>query len=256
MSPQDDWYLKVGFLFGEWSMLSIARISLLDRLWLSECSCKPWKDKSSETLANNSRPPRSLHLSWSFVEPVKAILQKKIQEFTCQIYFRNTKIVGVSTRRYQMFCARKGDIESGQLPSGQDTLLQHTLRANYQADIWRRSLESFPDTPQPSSGHGREVNDEGDKTVSWMTGLPAPNDVLSLISCTCTRSCRQSDCLWLEVHWCVQTAKLLKIGTRKLCFRPRLQWFWQWLWLNLIMNITLFPCCRRFIIYCTLIYKI
>ena len=72
---------------------------------------------------------------------------KHIQEFTCQLYCRNTKIVEVNDLRYQMFCAKKGDIESGQLPPCEDTLMQHTLCANYQAAIWRHSLENSPDIP-------------------------------------------------------------------------------------------------------------
>ncbi|KAG0725469.1 hypothetical protein GWK47_038592 [Chionoecetes opilio] len=60
-----------------------------------------------------------------------------------------------------MFCAKKGQIESGQLPPCEDSLMQHTLRANYQAAIWRRSLENLPDVPAPSAGHGWELDDGG-----------------------------------------------------------------------------------------------
>jgi len=90
-----------------------------------------------------------------------------MQEFTCQLYFRNTKIVKVNELRYKMFCAKKGDIESFQLPPCEDTLLQHTLRTNYQAAIWKLSLERQPDirhvvgyytTTKPSEGHGWELN--------------------------------------------------------------------------------------------------
>ena len=78
-----------------------------------------------------------------------------------------------------MFCAKNGDVESGQLPPCEDTLRQHTLRANYQAAIWRHSLESLPDIPEPSAGHGWELNTEGDLTIQWMTGEAAPNAVIS-----------------------------------------------------------------------------
>lgn len=119
---------------------------------------------------------------------------KMIQKFTCQLYSKNTKINKVNDLRYQMFCAKKGDIESGQLPPCEDTLRQHTLRANYQAAIWRHSLDSSPDTREPSAGHGWEVNDEGDLVIKWMSGLPAPDVVPSLISCNCKRKCVPTDC--------------------------------------------------------------
>ncbi|KAG0717966.1 hypothetical protein GWK47_053388 [Chionoecetes opilio] len=117
-----------------------------------------------------------------------------IQAFTCQLYARNTKIVGANSLRYHMFCAKKGQIESGQLPPCEDSLMQHTLRANYQAAIWRRSLENLPDVPAPSAGHGWELDDGGSLKIRWMAGLPAPDVVLNLISCTCRRTCRPSDC--------------------------------------------------------------
>ncbi|KAG0719028.1 hypothetical protein GWK47_051331 [Chionoecetes opilio] len=104
------------------------------------------------------------------------------------------KIVGANSLRYHMFCAKKGQIESGQLPPCEDSLMQHTLRANYQAAIWRRSLENLPDVPAPSAGHGWELDDGGSLKIRWMAGLPAPDVVLNLISCTCRRTCRPSDC--------------------------------------------------------------
>ena len=40
--------------------------------------------------------------------------------------------------------AKKGEIESHQLPPYKDSLRRHTLRANYRAGIWRRCLEKDP----------------------------------------------------------------------------------------------------------------
>ncbi|CAM1318477.1 Uncharacterised protein r2_g2648 [Pycnogonum litorale] len=128
--------------------------------------------------------------SWN----VPAEVFNSIQAFTCQLYAKNTKIVGVNSLRYHMFCAKKGQIESGQLPPCEDSLMQHTLRANYQAAIWRRSLENLPAVAAPSAGHGWELDDGGSFTIRWMSGLLAPDVVLNLISCTCRRMCRPSDC--------------------------------------------------------------
>ncbi|KAG0710022.1 hypothetical protein GWK47_023661 [Chionoecetes opilio] len=92
-----------------------------------------------------------------------------------------------------MFCAKKGQIESGQLPPCEDSLMQHTLRANYQAAIWRRSLENLPDVPAPSAGHGWEL-DDGVRSKSDGWRVYQLQCRLDLISCTCRRTCRPSDC--------------------------------------------------------------
>jgi len=46
-----------------------------------------------------------------------------LQEFTCSMYCRNTKAKEVNELRYNMFCARKGDASSGQLPPCKDALI-------------------------------------------------------------------------------------------------------------------------------------
>ena len=186
-------------------MVDIARVSTV--LGSEMCSLLPglhaWtgcdtvsalanqKNKSLENCAATSiYRQASLGSSWSLAPETFSLIQK----FTCQLYSKNTKITKVNDLRYQVFCAKNGDVESGQLPPCEDTLRQHTLRANYQAAIWRHSLESLPDIPEPSAGHGWELNTEGDLTIQWMIGEAAPNAVLSLISCKCTRSCHHSDC--------------------------------------------------------------
>ena len=59
--------------------------------------------------------------------------------------------------RYDLFCARKGDAESHQLPQCQYCLRTHTIRANYQAAIWRRSLINDPETPDPVGTGGNSM---------------------------------------------------------------------------------------------------
>ena len=117
-----------------------------------------------------------------------------IEEFTCKLYSRNTKFRKVNQLRYEMFRSKRGDVESGQLPPCQNTLFQHTFRANYQSAIWRRSLENFPDIPDPTQGHGWVMNEDNKLVIQWMTTPPAPEVVLGLMSCKCSRMCRPSDC--------------------------------------------------------------
>ncbi|KAG0729268.1 hypothetical protein GWK47_030690 [Chionoecetes opilio] len=81
-----------------------------------------------------------------------------------------------------MFCAKKGQIESGQLPPCEDSLMQHTLRAN----IRRLSGDAALKTCQTSQHHQQdmagEIDDGGSLKIRWMAGLPAPDVILNLIS--------------------------------------------------------------------------
>lgn len=82
--------------------------------------------------------------------------------------------------RYRLFTYNKDDIESWQLPPFAASLEKHCQRANYQAAIWKCSLEACPDIPLPSgNGWSTEVVD-GIKhlTVDWTEGPPAPAAVL------------------------------------------------------------------------------
>ena len=45
----------------------------------------------------------------------------RLQEFTCQMYSSNPGTRDVNVLRYRLFCARKGEFESRQLPPCQDT---------------------------------------------------------------------------------------------------------------------------------------
>lgn len=92
-----------------------------------------------------------------------------------------------------MFRAKTGDISSGQLPPCSDALRQHTNRANYQAAIWRRSLECSPQIPSPTDGHGWIAKEGQLLGICWLMGAPAPEVVLGLMSCKCSRLC-EKDC--------------------------------------------------------------
>ena len=127
---------------------------------------------------------RKLGSSWE----VSDELFRNLQEVTCRIYLPSTSTTEVNKLRYHLFCAKRGEVDSSQLPSCEDCFFMHALRANYQAAIWRRCLESNPSVPHPTD-HGWKVND-GDLAVEWMRGKPAPEAVLDLLSCSCARSCK------------------------------------------------------------------
>lgn len=123
----------------------------------------------------------------------------KLEQFTCAMYAcsrsnKNRSVGGTSVNelRYQLFCAKRGEVESSQLPPCRDCLFLHTQRANYQAALWKRCLESKPNIPSPSE-HGW-TKEDGKLTIHWMNSSPAPEVVLELLACKCLRVCKLPDC--------------------------------------------------------------
>ena len=67
-------------------------------------------------------------------------LMNELEAFTCLLYAPKGSSVKFNEVRYNLFCAKKGEIESHQLPPCRDCLGKHAQRANYQAGIWKRCL--------------------------------------------------------------------------------------------------------------------
>ena len=59
-------------------------------------------------------------------------LLRQLEAFVCDIYGAKKNISDVNQCRYAVFCAKKGEAESHQLPPCQDSLYKHCRRANYQ----------------------------------------------------------------------------------------------------------------------------
>ena len=88
---------------------------------------------------------RELGQSWK----PPADLFRKLQAFTCKLYTSSTTTVDINTARHQLFCARRGELESTQLPPCDDRLFMHTVCANNQSGIWRCSLQQHPQVASP-----------------------------------------------------------------------------------------------------------
>ena len=98
----------------------------------------------------------------------------------------------VNDLRYQLFCAKRGEIESSLLPPCRDCLCMQLLRANYQAAIWKCCLHARPAVPDPTKCG--LIDDDGKLAMHWMRSPPAPDAVLELLACKCVRSCKLSTC--------------------------------------------------------------
>ena len=106
------------------------------------------------------------------------------------VYGGSDKDSDINTLRYKHFCTSKKD--TAHLPPTQDELKQHIARANYQAVIWRRSILSSIQPPNPQN-HGWKVVDSQLEPV-WMLQAPAPDSVLELLSCGCGGDCSTAKC--------------------------------------------------------------
>ena len=127
--------------------------------------------------------------------PVTEELFGKLEAFVCALYGATKGTSDVNELRYALFCAKKGEAESHQLPPCRDCLKKHCQRANYQAAVWKNSLRNN-EVPTPvGKGWFLETNAHGERLeTDWMDGLPAPRAVIELIACTCKKSCDETTC--------------------------------------------------------------
>ena len=77
-------------------------------------------------------------------------LFERVQQLTCRMYVAASSTTGVNDLRYQLVCAKRGDVESSLLPPCRDCLFMHLLRANYHTAIWKCCLHGCPTVPDPT----------------------------------------------------------------------------------------------------------
>ncbi len=161
----------------------------------SECFAGKGKLPAFEIVKTNSEARETfeqLGITWV----VTPELHTKLEKFVCLLYATKPTTSSVNELRYNLFCSRRGELESHQLPPCQDCLMKHSLRSNYQATIWKRSVLADPQVPTP---HGRgwkleTVDGQQQLNIDWMDGSPAPDAVLALLSCNCSRVCKMPSC--------------------------------------------------------------
>lgn len=142
---------------------------------------------------------------WSVSDDLVRVLEK----FICHLYGQ-VGCTSVDNCRYNWL--RLGNQSDSTLPPNKDSLLQHILRANYQAAIHRRSLQSLIGAPTPLL-HGWRM-ENGNLTVHWMTQNPIPNILLDQAMCKCKKnkcstghcSCKSSGIPCTELCVCLECA--------------------------------------------------
>ena len=137
----------------------------------------------------------------------------QLEAFTCALY-GSACVQSINQLRYALFSAKRGKIESHQLPPCRDSLKNHARRANYQALVWKRCLEQFQTIPEPED-HGWSCHN-GVLSMDWMNGLPAPESVLNLLSCECSRRCNKESCPCIQNGLlCTDMCRLKDCDNRK-----------------------------------------
>ena len=148
------------------------------------------------------------------------VLIDKLEAFTCLLYVPKTTSNNINDLRYHLFCAKKGEIESHQPPPCKDCLDNHAKRANFQAALWRRCLEKDPKVPSPVN-RGWKMEREGAEeqlVLHWMDGKPAPQAILDLLACNCTRKCELPKCVCMANGLkCTDMCKLSDCENQALC---------------------------------------
>ena len=114
-------------------------------------------------------------------------VQETVNHFISLLY--SSKPEGdVNSLRYKLFCQKQATNEK--LPPTQDSLIQHTKRANYQTFIWRNALKAEPELPSPTGNGWHHENDTLCPTL--LLNSPAPTALLELTRCGCLKGCSKN----------------------------------------------------------------
>ena len=111
------------------------------------------------------------------------------EKFVFLLYGSKT-FMDVNLLRYDMFATKA--TESEYLPPTKDAIRQHVIRANYQAGIWLRSLQSKPQLPGADENGWYETGDG--LAVQLRMQRPAPDELLVLSQCHCKTGCASGRC--------------------------------------------------------------
>jgi len=128
---------------------------------------------------------------WSITEE----LCVQLESFVCAMYGMMKGNHDVNQCRYAVFCSKKGEAESHQLPPCRDCLHHHCKRANYQTAVWKNAL-TINQVPGPAgNGWALESDESGQGLyIVWMSRSPAPKAVTELLAYTCKRVCKSNTC--------------------------------------------------------------
>ncbi len=114
-----------------------------------------------------------------------------VQEFVCALYGKPAA-KNVNALRHQLFASTRAAADSRRLPPSKNALWHHVQRANFQCYVWKQACTQGAELANPE-GHGWRVQ-SSECTIVWSSQLPAPNALMELTQCGCTKGCRTFRC--------------------------------------------------------------
>ena len=135
-----------------------------------------------------------------------------LEHFVCQLYLPQTSITQVKEVRWWLFTKRQAQTES--LPPTKDALYQGIIRAHYQCVVWNNDITARPEIPS-STEYGWVIENQRFKEV-LMTESPAPEAVIHLIKCGCSKTkctsarckCKMASLPYTELCSCCESDEL------------------------------------------------
>ena len=124
---------------------------------------------------------------------VSSTLMSQCEYVVCQLYGWKGES-DINSVRYN--CFKMKTCADSALPPNKDSLLLHLKRANYQSRIWRLSLQTNIEAPNPEN-HGWTRHEDEDTTlkVVWSTMPIAPDELMEKTTCSCKKSgCKKMNC--------------------------------------------------------------
>ena len=82
-----------------------------------------------------------------------------LEAFTCLLHSPKLSFSRVNRLWYDLFCAKKRELESYLLPPCKYCFVEHVQRTNYQVAVCRKFLHQDPEIPSPFSRGWKETED-------------------------------------------------------------------------------------------------
>ena len=130
-----------------------------------------------------------------FGESCKLDLESEYLEntikFVCKLYDSSFDSSDINDLRYKLF-TKKNKIGE-KLPPTLDSLLMHLCRACYQSFIWKSACNPVLALESPIGNGWKEEKET--LVPEYMLFDPVPESIIELVSCKCTKGCKQNSCL-------------------------------------------------------------
>jgi hypothetical protein len=111
-----------------------------------------------------------------------------LESFICLLYRSPYSTLGQS--RWFLFSNKQK--QDATLPPTKAAAIQHVLRAHHQTMIWKTATSAFPELVDPSDCGWKVI--ENQYTPIFTTNPSAPEDILRLAKCSCTKGCKTNRC--------------------------------------------------------------